>query len=92
MAAIYTAGILSETDGEPDAGGATALPGPVRIRAQEPTRVVLIGGEPLDQRQIWWNFVHTEPDRIEQARRDWSAGRFPVVPGDQEEFIALPDA
>jgi hypothetical protein len=54
---------------------------------------VLIGGERMDgPRHIWWNFVSSRPERIEQAKADWKAGRFPAVPGDAEEFIPLPEA
>jgi len=52
---------------------------------------MLLGGAPLDgPRHIWWNFVSSSPERIEQAKRDWQEGRFPKVPGDAEEFIPLP--
>jgi len=68
-------------------------PGPTPpLRAESGARVVLIGGAPLDgERHIWWNFVSSSRDRIEQAKRDWKAGRFPPVPG-ETEFIPLPDA
>jgi len=68
-------------------------PGPLPpLRAESGARVVLIGGAPLDgERHIWWNFVSSSRDRIEQAKRDWKAGRFPPVPG-ESEFIPLPDA
>ena len=66
---------------------------PAQIRAQESSRVMLLGGAPLDgERHIWWNFVSSSPERIEQARRDWREGRFPKVPGDELEFIPLPDS
>jgi hypothetical protein len=39
---------------------------------------------------MFWNFVSTRSGRIEQAKADWQAGRFPVVPGDEDEFIPLP--
>jgi redox-sensitive bicupin YhaK (pirin superfamily) len=52
---------------------------------------MLIGGEPLDgPRHIWWNFVSSSKDRIEQAKADWKSGRFGQVPG-ETEFIPLPD-
>ena len=64
----------------------------VVIRALEPARLLLVGGEPLDgERHIWWNLVSSSPDRIEQAKRDWKAARFPRIPGDSEEFIPLPE-
>jgi len=68
-------------------------PGPIPpLRAESGARVVLIGGAPLEgERHIWWNFVSSSRDRIERAKRDWKAGRFPPVPG-ETEFIPLPDA
>jgi redox-sensitive bicupin YhaK (pirin superfamily) len=60
--------------------------GRVTLRAAEPTRVVLLGGAPLDgKRYIDWNFVSSSKERLEQAKRDWREGRFPNVPGDAEE-------
>mgnify|MGYP001818578142 CR=1 FL=1 len=49
-----------------------------------------IGGAPVGRRYIEWNFVSSRRERIEQAKDDWRAGRFPKVPGDDEEFIPLP--
>jgi hypothetical protein len=66
----------------------------VKLDARADARVMLIGGAPFDgerERHIWWNFVSSRKERIEQAKRDWKEGRFPKVPGDEEEFIALPD-
>lgn len=60
------------------------------VTAKEDTRFALIGGTNLGQRHIEWNFVSSSKDRIEQAKDDWRAGRFPKVPGDSEEFIPLP--
>lgn len=51
---------------------------------------VVLGGEPVGKRTIWWNFVHSDPDRIEQAKLDWSAQRFPQVPDDHEPYVPLP--
>ena len=63
----------------------------VTVRAVAPSRVLLLGGEPLDgERHLWWNFVSSSRDRIEAAKADWKAGRFGVVPGDEAEFIPLP--
>jgi redox-sensitive bicupin YhaK (pirin superfamily) len=54
--------------------------------------VVLIGGEPLDgPRHIWWNFVSSSKERIEQAKADWKAMRIGTIPGDDREFIPLPE-
>lgn len=55
-------------------------------------RVMLLGGEAFaTKRHVWWNFVSSDRDRIKQARGDWAEGRFPTVPGDEEEFIPLPE-
>jgi hypothetical protein len=52
---------------------------------------MLLGGEPMDgPRHLWWNFVSSSTERIEQAKADWRAGRFPAVPG-ESEFIPLPE-
>ena len=54
-------------------------------------RVMLLGGAALgSERHVWWNFVSSSRERIKQARADWTAGRFPKVPGDEDEFIPLP--
>ena len=63
----------------------------VTLKAREATRALLLGGDPLEgQRHIWWNFVASEPDLIEQAKADWRAQRFDPVPG-ETEFIPLPE-
>jgi len=62
----------------------------MRLEAVEASRVMVIGGEPLGQRYIWWNFVASSMESMEQAKRDWKEGRFGKVPGD-DEFIPLPD-
>jgi hypothetical protein len=62
----------------------------VRLRASVPSRVMVVGGEPLGRRHIWWNFVSSSKERIELAKRDWADGRMGKVPGD-DEFIPLPD-
>lgn len=63
----------------------------VTVSAQEPACFMMLGGAPLDgPRHMYWNFVHTDKARIEQAKDDWAHRRFPVVPGDDEEWIPLP--
>ncbi len=65
---------------------------PASLRAVNDARVALIGGAPIDgERHIFWNFVSSSQARIEQAKRDWREGRFAKVPGDEQEFIPLPD-
>lgn len=63
----------------------------IAVRAVEDSRVALIGGEPLGERHIWWNFVSSRRQRIEQAKADWLEGRFTTVPG-ETEFIPLPES
>jgi redox-sensitive bicupin YhaK (pirin superfamily) len=61
------------------------------IIAQDASTVMLLGGEPLGERFIWWNFVSSRKERIEQAKADWKAGRIPLPPNDNAEFIPLPE-
>ena len=54
-------------------------------------RIMLLGGESFStRRHVYWNFVSSSRDRIEQAKQDWEALRFPIVPGDEHERIPLP--
>ena len=62
-----------------------------RIAAVTPATVMLLGGEPLGARHIWWNFVSSRLERIEQAKADWRAGRIALPVGDADEFIPLPE-
>jgi len=62
---------------------------PVLI-ARESSTLMLLGGEPLGERFIWWNFVSSRRDRIEQAKADWLAGRIELPPNDNTEFVPLP--
>jgi hypothetical protein len=62
----------------------------LRGAAAKHARLMLLGGEPLEgARHIWWNFVSSSVERIEQAKDDWREGRFAPVP-DETEFIPLP--
>ena len=62
------------------------------VSAASAADVMLIGGAPLDgPRQIWWNFVSSSPERLERAKDDWREQRFPKVPGDDAEYIPLPE-
>ena len=61
------------------------------IIATEPSTLMLLGGEPLGDRYIWWNFVSSRKERIEQAKEDWKQGRIVLPPTDNEEFIPLPE-
>jgi len=61
------------------------------IVAMESTTLMMLGGEPLGERFIWWNFVSSRKERIEQAKEDWKQGRIILPPNDNKEFIPLPD-
>jgi redox-sensitive bicupin YhaK (pirin superfamily) len=62
------------------------------VTAASEARVVLVGGAAMDgPRHVWWNFVSSRKERIEQAKADWKLGRFDTVPGDESEFIPLPE-
>lgn len=63
-----------------------------KLCAETEAHVMLLGGQPLDgPRHIWWNFVSSDRAHIDRAARDWKDGRFPKVPGDEQEFIPLPE-
>jgi len=61
------------------------------VLAKENTTLMLLGGEPLGERFIWWNFVSSRRERIEQAKEDWKQGRIILPPNDNKEFIPLPE-
>ncbi len=64
----------------------------VVIKALTPVRMMLLGGAAMDgPRYIYWNFVSSSKERLEQAKEDWREGKFAKVPGDDKEFIPLPD-
>jgi redox-sensitive bicupin YhaK (pirin superfamily) len=92
--AVYVAeGELRAKESPMDAFSMTVFepqPGIV-VTAAEDSRIAIIGGERLSRRHIWWNFVSSRKERIEQAKQDWRNGAFPKVPGDEEEFIPLPE-
>ena len=61
------------------------------IKALRPSTVMVLGGEPVGPRIIWWNFVHSKQARIDQAKADWKSGRMALPSEDDIEFIPLPD-
>jgi redox-sensitive bicupin YhaK (pirin superfamily) len=65
--------------------------GDPHITAIEKSKLLLLGGEPLGERHIWWNFVSSRKERIEQAKADWKEGRIILPPNDNKEFIPLPE-
>ncbi|MBT8047394.1 MAG: pirin family protein [Xanthomonadales bacterium] len=69
---------------------AVLKPGEAQLHAEEASQLMVIGGEDMGPRAIFWNFVHTSRARIEDAKRDWREMKFARVPGD-DEFIPLPD-
>lgn len=68
----------------------------LEIEALQDARLMLLGGANIGKRYIYWNFVSSNVDKIEQAKKDWAEGpgeansRFPKIPGDDQEFIPLP--
>ena len=90
--AIYAVEGALAVDGEPVAAQTMAVldAGSARIETAAASRFVVIGGAALDApRFMWWNFVSSRRDRVQQAADDWQAGRMGKVPGD-DEFIPLP--
>lgn len=89
---IYVVQGEARIDGEtaPINSMTVLTPNAKKIAAQGETRLAMIGGASLGRRHLNWNFVSSRKDRIDQAREDWAAGRFPDVPGDSEEYIPLP--
>ena len=63
----------------------------IELRAETDTLCVILGGDPVGQRHIFWNFVARRPATIEQAKADWMARRFPDIPDDNEEWIPIPE-
>ena len=86
-----------ETKVNGESVGATSMAigaraGDLEITAAKDSHLMLFGGEPFpEERLIWWNFVARSRERLERAQNDWREGRFPKVPGDEKEFIPLPD-
>ena len=93
--AIYLVSGEVEIAGERFAAGRLLIfrPGDrITVNAPDGARLVLLGGAAMDgPRHIWWNFVSSRKERIAQAKADWKAARFDSVPGDEKEFIPLPD-
>lgn len=64
----------------------------VKVTATTDAHFIILGGSPLEQpRHLWWNFVASSKERIEQAKLDWKEGKFGKIPGDDKEFITLPE-
>jgi redox-sensitive bicupin YhaK (pirin superfamily) len=86
--------------GELEISGKTYTPGQMvvftkgaepLIVARSPATVMLLGGAHIGDRFIWWNFVSSRQERIEQAKADWKEGRIILPPNDNHEFVPLPE-
>ncbi len=92
--AVMLIGGEAGLDGQPLGLYELALLSPgqsMRLASASGARVMLLGGAPLDSpRHVWWNFVSSSRERINQAKDDWREGRFAKVPGDEDEFIPIP--
>ena len=65
----------------------------ITVTATRPARLMFLGGAALEgPRYLWWNFVSSRKERIEEAKQEWKTGRFALIPGDETEFIPLPEA
>ncbi|EWY36080.1 pirin [Skermanella stibiiresistens SB22] len=91
--ALYVAVGEVEVEGQLHGAGKMLVLGEAvsRVRATAPATVMVLGGEPLGERHIFWNFVSSSRERLEQAASDWKAGRMKLPDADDAEFIPLPD-
>jgi redox-sensitive bicupin YhaK (pirin superfamily) len=92
-AAYLVDGVVEHEGQRHDAGRMLVFaPGAATLRAEGPARLVVLGGAPLDgPRHIWWNFVSSSRERLDQAKLDWKEGRFAKVFHDERERIPLPE-
>lgn len=100
LSAEYSERAIYVASGEVDVDGYTLRVGQIavldpgkaaEIRARQPSTIMLLGGEPIGERFIYWNFVSSSKERLDQAREDWRAQRMPLPMGDDQEFMPLPD-
>ena len=92
--AIYVAGGKVKINGREVEAFNMAVPETdcvIIMKAGKDSRTALIGGETLTERHLFWNFISSRKERLEKAKQNWKNGRFPKVPGDEEEFIPLPE-
>ena len=93
--AVYTIAGTIEVAGDAFEPGQLLVLRPgdaITVTATSGAQFMLFGGAPMEgPRYIWWNFVSSRPERIAAAKEEWARGRFDTVPGDEDEFIPLPD-
>ena len=90
---VYVVSGNVSIDGHTYAEGVMAVGGSgtkMRLRAEQASRVMVVGGEPIGKRHIYWNFVSSSKARIEKAKSDWRERKFAEIPG-EHEFIPLPE-
>lgn len=90
LAVLSVDGELRVGDHRLPTGHLAVLPSGARPTLTGHGRAIVLGGDPVGPRRIWWNFVHRDAERIEQAKADWLAQRFPLVPDDHHPFVPLP--
>lgn len=91
--AVYVSTGQLELDGQRIEAGRMAVLASGKaavIQANTPAVVMLLGGEPIGKRYIFWNFVSSSQERLQEAKLDWQQGRMKLPDGDDEEFIPLP--
>jgi redox-sensitive bicupin YhaK (pirin superfamily) len=90
--AVYLTSGAIEVSGQALKPGQMAVlgKGDVRVTAQAPSTVMVLGGEPIGERFIFWNFVSSSKARLEAAKEDWTQGRMKLPDGDDQEFTPLP--
>lgn len=91
--AFYVATGAIEVDGQAIAAGQMAIVNKMAsgVKALEPSTVMMLGGEPVGERFLYWNFVSSSKERLRQAAEDWKAGRMKLPDADHDEYIPLPD-
>jgi len=94
--ALYAVEGVVQCDGRTFGAGTMFVLRPgvtARITCKRPARLMIVGGAKLDgERHVYWNFVSSSKERIERAKDDWRNGRFAKIPGDDQEFIPLPES
>lgn len=92
--AVFVAAGTAEVGGTRVEAGTMAVLAPgddVPVVAESEATIMVLGGEPVGERFMFWNFVHSSKDRIAGAAEDWRQGRFPLPPDDHDEFTPLPE-